>query len=151
MPTPWPIRRSRTASACGARRPWFAFDRRWSLSSWKILSVAALALLQDRLPYEGSFSAISIVPQLDVSCILRTWRIKGVLWCPWRGTYKPCLWVENAYPCGILEVVRQPFKSHLAELSGLSTRAFTSGHNEAQLQFAETRVLTFVPPLVQDL
>ena len=121
------------------------------MNSSKILSVALLLLLQDRLPFEGTLSAVSIVPQLDVSCILRTWRIKGVLWCPWRGHYKPCLWVENAYPCGILEVVRQPFKSHLAELSGLSTRAFTSGHNETQLQFGESRVLTFIPPLAQDL
>jgi len=121
------------------------------LSLLKIPSLAFLCLVQDRLPYEGSLSAVSIVPQLDVSCILRTWRIKGVLWCPWRSHWKPCLWVENAYPCGILEVVRQPFKSHLAELPGLPARKLTSGHNEAQLQFAETRVLTFVPPLVQDL
>lgn len=121
------------------------------MSWWKILSVASLSLLQDRLPYEGSLSAVSIVPQLDVSCILRTWKIKGVLWCAWKNKWKPCLWVENAYPCGILEVVRQPFKSHLAELPGPPPRKRTSGHNEAQLQYAETRVLTFVPPLVQDL
>ena len=121
------------------------------MSWWKAISLFAVCLLQDRLPYEGSQSAASIVPQLDLTCILRTWRIKGVLWCPWRGHYKPCLWVENAYPCGILEVVRQPFKSHLPELPGLPAGVLTSGHNEAQLQFADAHVLTYVPPLVQDL
>lgn len=121
------------------------------MSFSKAISIGAILLLQDRLPYEGSLTAASVVPLLDLSCILRTWRIKGVLWCPWRGHYKPCLWVENAYPCGILEVVRQPFRSHLAELPGLPAKSITSGHNEDRLQFAEARVLTYVPPLVQDL
>lgn len=121
------------------------------MSLWKATSLLLLCLAQDRLPYEGSLSAATILPRLDLTCILRTWRIKGVLWCPWHGTTKPCLWVENAYPCGILEVVRQPFRSHLAELPGLPARSLTSGHNEDRLQFAETRVLTYIPPLLQDL
>ena len=85
------------------------------MSSLKILSAAALCLLQDRLPYEGTIPATAVIPRLDVTCILRTWRIKGGMVCPWRFHMKPCLWVENAYPCGLLEVVRQPMKSHLPE------------------------------------
>lgn len=121
------------------------------MSSWKILSVAALCLLQDRLPYEGTIPAASIIPRLDVTCILRTWRIKGAMSCPWRFHMKPCLWVENAYPCGLLEVVRQPMKSHLPEFPELHISGITSGHNENALQFAETRVFTFVPPIVQPM
>jgi len=121
------------------------------LSSWKILSVAALCLLQDRLPYEGTIPAVSVIPRLDISCVLKTWRIKGVLWCPWHGHTKPCLWVENAYPCGLLEVVRQPFRSHLPEFPPIPMKHTTSGHSENNVQFAETRVFTFVPPLVQQL
>ncbi len=121
------------------------------MSSWRVLSLAALCLLQDRLPYEGSLTTSGALARIDVGCILRTWRIKGVLVCPWRGHWRPCLWVENAYPCGILEVVRQPFKSHLVEGPSAPLRRVTSGHNEGNLQFAETRVFTFVPPLAQDL
>jgi hypothetical protein len=116
---------------------------------WKILSVAALCLLQERLPYEGSIPAVGVLTKLDVSAIVRTWRIKGVLWCPWNGSMTPCLWVENAYPCGLLEVVRQQFKSHLPELPPFPLKLTTSSHNHGNLQFAESRVFTFVPPVVQ--
>jgi hypothetical protein len=121
------------------------------LSSWKILSCAALCLLQDRLPYEATWNAGRVLSQVDLACILKTWRIKGVLVCPWRGKLRPCLWVENAYPCGILEVVRQPLRSHMAGFPPLPLRRTSSSHNEDRLQFAEARVFTFVPPLVQDL
>jgi hypothetical protein len=115
------------------------------LSFRKILRVLPLCLLQERLPYEGTQSAASLTGQLDVSCVLRTWRIRGVLACP-----EECLWVENAYPCGILEVVRQTGKSHLAEFPGFEMQT-TSGHNEQQMQFAEGRVFTYVPQLTQSL
>lgn len=115
------------------------------MSSLRILSILVVCLLQDRLPYEGTIPAPALIPRLDFTCILRTWRIKGVLYCGIRA----CLWVENAYPCGILEVVRQTGKSHMPELSLFGTRRTTSGHNESQLQFAESRVVTFVPPITQ--
>lgn len=108
-------------------------------------------MLQDRLPYERSLSVATILPQLDISCILRTWRIKGVLVCPYRGDIVPCLWVENAYPCGILEVVRQSWRSHLIETSFLPMRPSPAGHNETGLQYAEARVFTFIPPFGRDL
>jgi len=95
------------------------------LSSWKILSLAALCLMQERLPYEGTIPTPTILPRLDVACMLKTWRIKGVLYCPWQGNMKPCLWVENAYPCGLLEVVRQPFRSHLPEFPPIPMRGAT--------------------------
>src|SRR5262245_42562845 len=144
------IGRSRSGLASGARPRSSAPFRRWSLSSWKILSVAAFCLLQDRLPYEGSIPPVAVIPRLDVTAVLRTWRIKGALWCPWRGHTKPCLWVENAYPCGLLEVVRQPFKSHLFEMP-FPMKLTTSGHIQHNLLFAESCVFTFVPPLLQYL
>ena len=119
------------------------------MSSWKCLSLLSLALLQDRLPYEGTVNPAAAIARLDVTCLLRTWRIKGVLWCPYLGNWKPCLWVENAYPCGLLEVVRQPFKSHV--LGFPSTRRTTAGHKEQELQYGEARVFTFVPPFGQEL
>ncbi len=119
------------------------------MSLWKTLSVVGLCLLQERLPYQGTIPVPTIVPRLDVTCMLKTWRIKGVLYCPWHGNMKPCLWVENAYPCGLLEVVRQSYKSHLPEFPQIPMRQTTSGHNQNGLQFAETRVFTFVPPLIQ--
>lgn len=118
---------------------------------WSFLSALLLVPTQERLPYEGSVPIPSLVGRIDVGCLLKTWKIKGVLVCPWKGHLKPCLWVENAYPCGILEVVRQPFRTHLAGIPGWVPRRMTSGHNEGGLQFAESRVFTFVPPLVQDL
>lgn len=118
------------------------------MSSWKILSLVAICLIQDRLPYEGTIPAPAVLPRMDFSCLFRTWKIKGVLYCPWKGA---CLWVENAYPSGIFEVVRQTGKSHLPEIPPFGTRWTTSGHNEARLQFAESRVVTFVPPITQAL
>jgi len=118
---------------------------------WSVLSAALLTLAQERLPYEGSLPLPALLGRIDAACILKSWKIKGVLVCPWRGHLKPCLWVENAYPCGILEVVRQPFRTHLAGMPPLAPRGMTSGHNEGGLQFAESRVYTFIPPLVQDL
>ncbi len=108
-------------------------------------------MLQDSLPYERSTSSMALTGQLDISCILKTWRIKGVLACPWKGDTYFCLWVENAYPCGILEVVRQPWKSHLSEFVGMSGRETTAGHNEEQLQYAEARVFTYIPTIGQDM
>jgi hypothetical protein len=116
--------------------------------SWsRCLSVLVLplSLLQDRLPYEGSLNTASLTAQLDPVCLLRTWIIKGALACPYE-----CVWVENAYPCGVLEVVRQSGRSHLAEFPRLDLKT-TSGHNEQRLQFADTRVFTFVPRLTQNL
>jgi hypothetical protein len=121
------------------------------LSFLKVLSAILLCGLQDRVPYEGTLNGASVLARIDVTCILRTWRIKGVLWCPWKSHWKPCLWVENAYPCGLLEVVRQSFRSHLAELPLPAPRRTTSGHKEAELQFAESRVLTYVPSISDNL
>jgi len=120
------------------------------LRSWRILSLAVLAL-QDRLPYEGTQSSATLLGQIDIACILKTWRIKGALVCPWKGDQYTCLWVENAYPCGILEVVRQPWKSHLAEFGGFPARQGTASHNETGTQFGESRVFSYIPPLVQNL
>jgi hypothetical protein len=90
----------------------------------------------------------------DLSLILKTWRVKGVLTCPF-----PCLWVENAFPVGFLEVVRMPYRSGIREfdaaMSPLRKLApkTTSSHTDASdgsgstLQFADARVFEFVHPL----
>jgi hypothetical protein len=42
-------------------------------------------------------------------------------------------------------------KSHLPEFPPFPVRMTTSGHSEQNLQFAETRVFTFIPPLSQQM
>jgi len=99
-------------------------------------------------------TAAAILGELDYSVILSTWMIKGAMACP-----DPCLWVENAFPSGILEVVRQEWRTDLAEFRpGLQALRFalpdsTGSHGDDEdgsgstLQFAEARVFEFVPPL----
>ncbi|HEV3029051.1 MAG TPA: TraU family protein, partial [Planctomycetota bacterium] len=106
----------------------------------------------------GKDSVAGTIGKLDTSCILRTWRIKGVLACTHGLDVKVCLWVENAYPCGLFEVLRQPYRSQLAEMKSAlgalaplriaasSSHSPLSGDGTAN-QFAETRVYTFVPDL----
>jgi hypothetical protein len=90
----------------------------------------------------------------DLTLILRTWRVKGAMACP-----ETCLWVENAFPVGIFEVVRRPFGSAirefdaaLAQLRRLAPRS-TSSHtgpsdnSDSTLQFAEAHVYEFVYPI----
>ena len=55
------------------------------MSLLKILSVAALCLIQERLPYEGTIPVPTIIPRLDVTCMLKTWRIAPSLW--WRSPH----------------------------------------------------------------
>jgi hypothetical protein len=94
-----------------------------------------------------------IAGSLDLSAILKTWKVKGVLYCP-----EPCLWVENAYPSGIFEITRQPFRSSLVGgnlfgISGVATSSHTdsSDGSGSTFQFADSRVYTFIPPIDLDL
>lgn len=140
----------------------------------RTLSLAILALALDprlgealpdgkapgKLPYEGTLSVLGTVPQVDVSVILSSWKILGVLACPTvLGGVRVCLLVENAYPTGILEVVRQQYRSHYSEMESVlgamkPTQLFGSsasvtaqpGAGDA-LQFGEARVYTFIPDL----
>jgi hypothetical protein len=115
---------------------------------------------QQRLPYEGTLQVAATYGLVDVSCILSSWKILGALACPTpEGGVRVCVLVENAYPTGILEVVRQEYRSHYAEMSGTlsamqpatppgssaSATARTGGGDA--LQFSESRVYTFVPDL----
>ena len=121
--------------------------------------VFALAFLLGQSPpgsYEGSASTVSVAGEIDVTCILRTWRITGVFVCTHGTDIVVCLITENAYPVGILEVVRRPWTSHLAEVAALTQEmktlpAFgeTSSHSPAArdgtgLQFTEAHVYEFV-------
>ena len=110
------------------------------------------------MPYEGTESIVGTLGKIDVTCILRTWRIKGVGYCM---TPEPrvCLWVENAFPNGVLEVVRQPHRTHYAEMKGVieglrpvrlfgvsSSHTPVSGDGTTN-HFTEARVYTFIPPI----
>jgi len=114
----------------------------------------------ERLPYEGTLSITATYGLVDVTCILSSWRILGTLACPTpEGGVRVCLLVENAYPTGILEVVRQEYRSHYGEMTGVlsalqpATATGRSGSGTARtgggdaLQFSESRVYTFVPDL----
>ena len=110
------------------------------------------------LPYEGKDSIATTLGRMDVMLILRSWRAKGVLACTHGFDVRVCLWVENAYPSGIFEVVRQPYKTQLAEMKGFlkglepvktgpvgsSSHSPVAGDGTAN-QYGETRVYTFVP------
>jgi hypothetical protein len=113
------------------------------------------------LPYEGKDTVTGTIPKVDITCILRTWRIKGVLVCSHGVDLKVCLWVENAWPSGLFEVIRQPYKTQYAEMKGAlaalqpvelpfaggsSSHSPLAGDGTAN-QFAEARVYTFVPDL----
>jgi hypothetical protein len=144
------------------------------LSCTKAVSAAAILLLaalsvaaaqvsaQTRdvgeLPYEGKDSIATTLGRMDVTLILRTWRAKGVLACTHGFDVRVCLWVENAYPSGIFEVVRQPYKTQLAEMKGMlkglepvktaplgsSSHTPVAGDGTTN-QYGEARVYTFVP------
>jgi hypothetical protein len=112
-----------------------------SWSWWKVVSLAWALGGEESIP--------TLVPKVDYACILRTWRIRGVRVCMNDGRPTTCLIIENAYPCGILETVRKPATSHLQEVDALLSNVpvpSTSSHT-GSLQFAETRVHTFVPAL----
>lgn len=112
------------------------------------------------LPFEGRDTVSTTLARTDVSCILRTWKALGVLVCSHGYDVHACLWVENAYPCGIMEVIRQPYKTQLAEmksmierLAPLSLTTFgSSSHSPmagdgTSTQFGDARVYTYVPDL----
>ena len=107
----------------------------------------AAALMAGLLfPQDIPEPASTITARADLSAIFRSWRIRGVLSCPHKGRTRHCLWVENAFPCGIIEVVRRPGASLVAEaqaaVRGVRT---TAGHTEGGLSFADARVHTIVP------
>jgi hypothetical protein len=110
-----------------------------------------------RLPYEGTQTLAGTVPEVDVSCILRSWRILGVVVCLSGLEPHACLYVENAYPSGLIEVERQPLRSYFPELGDAlksfdSLRIFGVSSDHAPLsgdgtsgQYAEAKVYTFIP------
>lgn len=111
--------------------------RAWIAAAW--LSLLWLFVqAQDRTP--------TLLAEIDWTAILRTWRIKGVLYCP-----KPCVWVENAYPVGLLEVTRQPYRTDFVPLQKTvkeaSSHTASSDRTDSTLQFVEAHVAEFVPPI----
>ncbi len=120
----------------------------------KATSAALLGILLN-LPYEGTETPPALLARTDVSAILRTWRIKGVMACHRHGRARVCLRVENAYPCGVFEVVRKPYASHFPfplprGPGGLGSSA-GSDRGQTNLQFGDARVFTFIPPLPEEL
>lgn len=129
-----------------------AFVLAFLLSSWTFASSEGAG------GYEASESVLTIAGGLDVSCILKTWRITGVYACPrFPHGVNVCLVIENAFPVGILETVRRPLTSHLVEMAPLlkglenlkpgdATASHTPSAREGgDLQFTEAHVYEFVP------
>jgi hypothetical protein len=114
----------------------------------KVMSSAALGVMLF-LPYEGTETPVTVQARVDVSAILRSWRLKGIMVCGHRP-YK-CWLVENAWPCGILEVVRKPYASHfsvpLPVMPGTITSSGGSDRGQTNLEFGDARVYTFIPRL----
>lgn len=104
----------------------------WLSLLWMVVQMTA----QDKAP--------ALLAEVDWSAILRTWRVKGVLYCP-----KPCVWVENAYPVGFFEVTREAFRTEIAPLKNIvkesAGHSFSSDKTDSTLQFAEAHVAEFVP------
>src|SRR4029077_9972486 len=112
------------------------------------------------LPYEGSDSIVGTLGRMDLTLILRSWRAKGILACTHGFDVRVCLWVENAYPCGIFEVLRKPYTTQLAEMQlmikalapiqlatiGSSSHSPVAGDGTTN-QFGDSRVYTFVPDI----
>lgn len=137
-------------------------------ASFSLCFIAGLAgaPVQDRggkpVDPTGMESVGTLLLKTDISCILRTWRLKGIMGCVRDGVPRVCLWIENAYPCGIVEVVRKRGRTQVLEavpaLAGLdalplfgSTSSHTSDSGSGTaLQFAEARIFTFIPPFVAD-
>jgi len=100
-----------------------------------------------------------MILSVDVTCILRTWKIVGVDICTHMGEPYVCVIVENAYPAGIIEAVRKPLTSHLAEaqillgaLPSVEEYGITSSHTTdtssgTGLQFTEVHAYEFVPQI----
>jgi hypothetical protein len=112
-----------------------------AMTRWGAAIIAGLLFPQD-VPEPSA----TLAARTDLSAIFRSWRIKGVLSCPHKGRTRHCLWVENAFPCGLIETVRRPGASLVAEAQP-AVRAIrtTSGHGEGGLNFADARVHTLVP------
>lgn len=135
------------------------------LGIWTLSAPAARA---QSLPatYEGTESIAGIYGKIDISCILRTWRITGVFVCTHGFDVNVCVITENAWPSGIVESVRRPFSSYLAEMNGFgsglaggekgevlklfgesSSHAGAQGADGTALQFSEAHAYEFVPTI----
>lgn len=115
---------------------------------WKASSALLLGLLW---PQEGPEPASMLVRRTDVSAVLRSWRITGVMACAHKGRVRKCLRVENAFPCGLLEIVQRPGASQILEALPWVAPIPTGGrHGEGNLRFGEARVASLVPTLVAE-
>ena len=131
------------------------------LSAWTLVPPGAEAQSGPAtLAYEGTENVASVFGRLDFTCILRTWRITGVMACPaFPHGVNVCVITENAYPVGIVEVVRRPYTSHLQEVMGFlvglqgldlfgETSSHTANHQEGRgLLYTESRAYHYGPPL----
>jgi hypothetical protein len=134
---------------------------KWALASLPLLAIGAPAHGQS---YAESESFATIFTKINLGCILKTWRIKGVSVCIKGGEPTPCVIVENAYPVGILETVKAPFPSHIKEAAvvarglekaggelGAAPNGGSSHTSDSSpgsgLHFSEARAFMFVPNL----
>jgi hypothetical protein len=113
------------------------------------MSSLKLALVSLALLVQSNETLPTILAKLDVSCILKSWRIKGVRVCMKGGKPVPCVVIENAYPVGILESVKQSYFTQIAEIAPAlkAIKTDTTSSHTSGLEFSETRVYMFVPSL----
>jgi hypothetical protein len=138
-----------------------AFILAFLLAAWTVRGSAAQD--QAAAPYESTENTGTLYGQVDVSCIVRTFRITGTFACPaFPSGVNVCIIVENAYPVGVLEAVRRPYTTHLSEgestlkaLKAEKAHGESSSHTTDQasgtgLQFTEVHAYQFVPDLGMD-
>ena len=104
-----------------------------------MMRIVAALLAGLVFPQEIPEPASTIAARADLSAVFQSWRIKGVLSCPHKGRTRHCLWVENAFPCGIIEIVRRPGASLVGEaqgavrgLRGIGGRPYPRGEFDAR-------------------
>jgi hypothetical protein len=138
-----------------------AFALAFLLAAW-VLALPPAAAQVSAGTYEGTESLTALYGKIDISCILRTWRITGVFACPaFPHGVNVCLITENAYPVGIVEAVRRPWTSHLSEtgafvktlgqaataLAGETSSHTSNSPENTALQFTEAHAYEFVPSI----
>ncbi|MBI4566491.1 MAG: hypothetical protein HY716_17570 [Planctomycetes bacterium] len=110
---------------------------------WRASSALVLGLLW---PQDAPESAAALMKRADAGALLRTWKFKGVMHCTVGGLPLACIRVENAFPCGLIEVVQRPGASQVFEAQSVVSSVHAgSRHSEGNLRFAEARVHTAVP------
>lgn len=132
-------------------------------------SFISITSAQDAKAVKGGLNYIALSASTDYSVILREWKIRGVGFCIKDLKPRPCVRVSNPYPHLVTEVTREDMGSDILEVN-LFLKALKpmksatqliqkttdnasshtpQGQGSRSIQYAETRVLDFSPPISQ--